>query len=419
MEASISGLGSGKVYGPDKGPAEKWQNKLKQHGINLDMQTIIAWLAKYKGNIGPSEFKELVGGDIKCFTIMFHPSSLKYDIKISETGWDGYFGDGNGKLDKADSRTADELFELFDKTSAKAKAQSKTIWELLNSSKILWMDEETKIQTVVASKDYMEKDVIDKNIDNDTTLTAEQKNDLKSKVRGHLENIDDFAVNPYTGRIYIINSDLNGNPYDYFGNDPEDNETLQYLGEICQQAKTWKGDAKSRANDMWSLFHMNMIFGTGVSIQAVYDREVLKHPGLLPAPSTYDTVAKIYGNIKALKKNVENLDESIKKEKNKDLPNQKLIDKLQEERDINNELLQLSRKFEKFVCVFAETGGKDYEKFFAEEGLMPKDMSKPMTLADCLNIFADPEVAGKTLTHIQAKAEIETEKKKEVGGPAK
>jgi hypothetical protein len=392
---------------PDKDPADKWWNWLKDHGINwVDKQTVGAWVEKNKGkNISLSAFKELVGNNIGVFTIILHPSSLKYDINFTETGWDGYIGDGDGKYNEAgDSVPMDKLMEKLDKTSLTAAMQNKTIWQLLESTRILWGD---KIKSAESVKDDLEE-FIDNRIDKDPTLKTEAKKiELKGKVRGYLDNIDSFGADPFTGRTSIKNTDLDGTlPYDYFGEDFEDPETLKCLGDICVLAKAWKGDAKSRANDMYALLHMRMIFGTGVSIQAVYDREALKHPGLLPAHNTYDTVANIYDNIRTLTKKAGDLEESIKAEEDKGASkNVKLYNELTESRDRNAELLRLSRKFDRFVCMFSKTGGKDYETFFAKEGYRPKDTSKQMTLKDCLHIFSDSREIMKHLTHKTAKAE--------------
>ena len=358
-----------------KSPADRLLECLNKHGIYWpDRQRFDLWYknATKDGKISKSELKDLLGGNIDFLRRILDPSSNNYVVDITDQAWDAFIGDADGNFDEEkDSVTVNDLIDRIDGTSALGVAQGKNVWQMLESTKIIWVDKEFASDGV---KGFLRESLME-GITKDMDLSDPERATLKNKVDGYLNNGDIVKL--------FQNTDLDkGGSYDY--TKALNGDVFKYLYDIYTNTRGITND-KRRVDTMYASLALNMLIGTGFSIKSSYESQ----RGFFDS-SAYDTINGIFDKIKSLTKKIEDLDENINAEEGKTIKDEKAIDKLKNERDENKELLETSKNFYKFACFFCKTKGNDYNKFMKDIGHEPKD-KKVMTIVDCLNFFKDPK----------------------------
>ena len=378
-----------------------WYLTEKRGFDHLDKAKYDIWFSKAMKDdvISRSEMNDLLDG-IGFFARIFRPSSDIYVINITSQAWDAYISNNpNGKCDEADdSVTVDQFIENFDIADAIGGAQGKGWMRLLTkTTNVIFVPKEFAGGVKGFLKEYFEE-----RINKDADITGEQKTNLLAKLNKYLNNGD------FEG-LLDSNTDLDGANYFYFDKDnPEDLKNIyNYLKEAYEQTRGI-ANTKKQADTIYSYIGLNMLIGTGYSLQSVYEAQ---YRGAFDK-SGYDTIKGIFDNIRSLTKKVEDLDARIKTETEKGNATKTLEDAKAKAQ----ELLDLTKQFSKWVCIFCETKGDKnyYDKPFKDAGykVEVKGVKDPK-LTDYLYMFLDPVKIKEALKKLPDK-EQENPKKENI-----
>ena len=377
---------AGKFSNADK----LWKWLLNDAGINwISRQTVRTWYAaaaRHGGRISRDELKDLFGGRIGFFRKLFNPSQKAYVIDITEKAWDAFLGDADGDFDETkdaitcsgSASLADSLIERLTAASAMGAAQGKSLRQLFESKRIIWVDKEDASR---GCRSYL-KQLVRRRIQADSEVPADQKEEFTKKANEYIDNGDIVKLFQNEDLGPLPDQPGRPRPYQYLDEESMKSHFIRNIYDAYQRTEGLSGNPKARVATMYSVAGLNSFFNDGYSIKTVYEAE----RGMFD-PDAYDTVEDIMETIRKLSRKVEEIKGRIAAG-----GDTRKIGELRGELEKTQELLKLSRRFFRFACIFGRTGGTNYRKAVEDrDHRVNPEKARGLTLRDWVRLFKDPE----------------------------